>query len=234
MKILAIETSSSVCSVAILEDEALIKEITIEDENTHSVKLMPIIENIFKDTNLKLEDIELFCCDKGPGSFTGIRIGVATIKAFIDVVNKEGIGISSLEALVYNVKEEGFICSLIDAKNSNVYAGVFKHIGGEYIQTNELIADNINNILDLVKNNGENIIFIGDGAINYKDKIIEKFGSNAIIKDNKLNAKNIGLAAFYKYKLNNTNEKNSLSPLYLKKSSAEIMLEEKKNGTKDL
>ena len=233
MKILAIETSSSVCSVAILEDNSLIKEITIDDENTHSVKLMPIIDDIFKQTNLKLEDIDLFCCDKGPGSFTGIRIGIATTKAFVDALNKDAIGISSLEALAYNVKEEALIYSLIDAKNKNVYAGVFKHKGEEYIQINELIADNINNILDLAKSNKENIIFVGDGAVNYKNEIIKEIGNSRIL-DNKLKAEYIGLAGFNKYKKNNTNEKNSLSPLYLKKTSAERMLEEKNNGIKSL
>ena len=87
MKILSIDTSSSICSVAILEDNKLIKEISNNDSNTHSVKLMPQIEQILKETNLSLSDIDLLACDKGPGSFTGIRIGISTVKAFNDVTN---------------------------------------------------------------------------------------------------------------------------------------------------
>lgn len=87
MKILSIDTASSICSVAILEDKKVIKVVSNEDSNTHSVKLMPQIEQILKDTNLTLNDIDLLVCDKGPGSFTGIRIGISTIKAFFDVTN---------------------------------------------------------------------------------------------------------------------------------------------------
>lgn len=87
MKILSIDTTSSICSVAILEDNKVIKEISNDDANTHSVKLMPQIEQIFKETNLTLNDMDLIACDKGPGSFTGIRIGIATVKAFLDVTN---------------------------------------------------------------------------------------------------------------------------------------------------
>ena len=88
MKILSIETSGKVCAVALLEDNKLIKEEIIEDENTHSIKLMPLVDKLLKQTNTKISDIDLFACDIGPGSFTGIRIGVSTIKAFLDVTDK--------------------------------------------------------------------------------------------------------------------------------------------------
>lgn len=91
MKILSIDTASSICSVAILEDNKVIKEISNADANTHSVKLMPQIEQIFKETNLTLNDMDLIACDKGPGSFTGIRIGIANVKAFFDVTNIKAI-----------------------------------------------------------------------------------------------------------------------------------------------
>lgn len=91
MKILSIDTSSTICSVAILEDTTVLGEITTEDANTHSVTLMPQIAKLFENTGLSLSDIDLFACDKGPGSFTGIRIGIATIKAFCDTTNKPAI-----------------------------------------------------------------------------------------------------------------------------------------------
>lgn len=74
MKILSINTSSNICAVALLEDTNLIKELSIDDANTHSVKLMPLIDDLLKQCNLTISDIDLFACDKGPGSFTGIRI----------------------------------------------------------------------------------------------------------------------------------------------------------------
>lgn len=121
MKILSISTSSNICAAAILEDKTLIKELMVDDANTHSVKLMPLIDELFKSCNLSIKDIDLFICDKGPGSFTGIRIGISTIKAFCDVNNKPLVGISSLTSLAYLSTHEGLICSLIDAKNDNVY-----------------------------------------------------------------------------------------------------------------
>ena len=126
MKILSIETSGKVCAVALTENEKLIKEEIIEDENTHSVKLMPLVDKLLKETNTDVNDIDLFACDIGPGSFTGIRIGVSTIKAFMDVINKKAVGVTSLEILAQNVEEDGTICSLIDAKNENVYCGIFE------------------------------------------------------------------------------------------------------------
>lgn len=87
MKILSIDTSSKICSVCLLEDDKIIKEINIDDGNTHSQNLMPLIDEIFKSTNLTLDNIDLLACSKGPGSFTGVRIGISTIKAFADVKN---------------------------------------------------------------------------------------------------------------------------------------------------
>ena len=124
MKILSIDTASDLCTVAVLEDENCIKEIIVSDARNHSEKIMPVIEQALHETNLTLKDINLIVCDKGPGSFTGIRIGVGTVLAFQDSLNIPCIGISSLEALAYNVKHDGLICSLIDAKNNNVYLGL--------------------------------------------------------------------------------------------------------------
>ena len=148
MKILSVETSGKVCAVALSENNNLIKEELIEDENTHSVKLMPLVDKLLNDTNMNIKDIDLFACDIGPGSFTGIRIGVSTIKAFIDVTDKKVVGVTSLEILAQNVKEDGIICSLIDAKNENVYYGLFEKKENEYNQIEELKFDNINNSIN--------------------------------------------------------------------------------------
>ena len=222
MKILSIETSSKVCAVALFENEQLIKEELIEDENTHSVKLMPLVDKLLKETNTKITDIDLFASDVGPGSFTGIRIGVSTIKAFLDVTNKKVVGITSLEALAYNFKTDEIICSLIDAKNENVYCGFFKKENGIYNKIDDLIFDNINNIIELAKNKNKKIIFIGNGSIAYKDMIESKMEKAEVIVDekkNKLNAQNIALVAYYKRK--KAVDSNYLIPVYLRKSNAE-------------
>lgn len=235
MKILSIETSSNVCSVAILEDRNVIKEISNEDGNTHSIKLMPQIEQIFKETNLSLRDIELLVCDKGPGSFTGIRIGISAIKAFCDVTQIKSLGIPSLMALAYNVDFEGYICSLIDAKNNNVYYSLFEHSKNKYTQIGNYLFDNISNITEILKNCNKPIFFVGNGSIVYKDVLESNLYKNAIFANNetynKLNATNVAKAAFDAFCSGEyTDEKYSLSPLYLRKSSAQIQLEEKQQN----
>lgn len=222
MKILAIQTSSKICAVALLEDENVIKEKIIDDNNTHSVKLMPLIDELLRETNTTLEEIDLFACDKGPGSFTGIRIGLTTVKAFMDVTDKKAVGITSLEALAYGVENDGLICSLIDAKNENVYYGIFRKSSNNIEQVEELQFNNINQLLNSLKEIKEKITFIGDASLNYKQAIKDILKGNAIflpIEGNKLNAINIGLAA-YKNR-GKAVDSNNLVPVYLRKSNAE-------------
>jgi len=219
MKILSIETSGKVCAVALTEDNNLIKEEIIEDENTHSVKLMPLVDILLKETNTTVSDIDLFACDIGPGSFTGIRIGVSTIKAFIDVTSKKAVGVSALEILAENVQDEGIICSLIDAKNQNVYCGLFEKQQDTLEQIEELKFDNINKIINFVKNINKRIIFVGDGSIVHKDMIECELENAKVIQDSNLNARNIGKIAFRRKK--QAVDTHNLKPLYLRQSNAE-------------
>ena len=223
MKILSIETAGNICGVALTEDDRLIKEVLLDDGNTHSVKLMPLIDKLLSETNTKISDIDLFACDIGPGSFTGIRIGVSTLKAFMDVTNKKAVGITSLETLAYNIDVDDIVCSLIDAKNENVYYGFFKKENEVYIKTDDLGFDNINNVIEIAKQKNKKIIFIGNGSTIYKDMIESKMNNVEVIFDeenNKLNARNIAFAAYKKQ--DEAVDSNNLSPVYLRKSNAEL------------
>lgn len=224
MKILSIDTASNLCTVALLENEKCIKEIIVNDARNHSEKIMPVIEQILKETNLTLADINLIVCDKGPGSFTGIRIGVGTVLAFQDTLNIPCVGISSLEALAYNVKQDGIICSLIDAKNNNLYLGLFKLENNEYTQIRELEFKTIYEITDLLKEYQTPITFVGDGAIFHKDFIQENFANCLFCEQNQLSSYSLGIAGLNTYK---KGIQTSLMPLYLRKSQAERALEEK-------
>lgn len=223
MKILSTQTAGSICAVALTEDDKLIKEELIDDGNTHSVKLMPLVDKLLSETNTKISDIDLFACDIGPGSFTGIRIGVSTVKAFMDVTNKKAVGITSLETLAYNLDTEDIVCSLIDAKNENVYYGFFSKENEIYETIDELGFDNINNVIELAKQKNKKIIFVGNGSTIYKDMIESKTDNVEVILDeerNKLNARNIAFAAFKKQ--NKAVDSNNLRPVYLRKSNAEL------------
>ena len=126
MKILSIDTASNICGVSILENKNPICTLDSDTGRTHSENLMPMIDSAFKKTNFSLNDIDLIVCDKGPGSFTGIRIGIATVKAFVDSKNIDFVGIDSLLNLAYNVKKvygdnfSGLVCSIIDCKNKSL------------------------------------------------------------------------------------------------------------------
>ena len=235
MKILSIDTASDVCGVSILENNNLIEKFDEITKESHSQKLMPIIENAFRKTNLTINDIDLIVCDVGPGSFTGIRIGVATTKAFCDSKNITSVGISSLKALAYSIKDNSnIICSIINAKNDNCYFALYEKNKDNTLDTLiEPEAENIDTALSILNSynldtlDNKVISFVGDGSKVYKDKILEIF-PNSIISNEKndiLDSYNLGLAGFDKY--SSGEEIEELLPLYLKKPQAQIQLEKK-------
>ncbi|MBQ2916929.1 MAG: tRNA (adenosine(37)-N6)-threonylcarbamoyltransferase complex dimerization subunit type 1 TsaB [Clostridia bacterium] len=222
MKILSISTSSNIASVSISENDDCILELNINNNKTHSETLMPLIDELFKTTGLNLSDIDAVACDIGPGSFTGIRIGISSIKAIAETLNIPVIDVSSLEALAYNIQDENCktICSLIDARNNQVYCGIFDK---SHNLLENYLADDINIVKEAL-NKYEDILFVGDGAIIHKDLLeIEDFKS-----DNVIHSKNIAKCAYNKFKNNNTKTADTIMPLYLRKSQAERM--KQKNG----
>lgn len=223
MKILAIETSCDIASVSILEDNNVILELKETSIKTHSESLMPLIDNIFTKMHLSLDDIDLLAVDNGPGSFTGIRIGLSTIKAFGDAKNKPCIAVSSLESLAYTCEEENcYICSMVDAKHSNVYAGIFEKNGNKYIKYCDFMFDTIDNLLLVLGSLKKKIFFVGNCGILYKDVVKSYLKNDVFFEDDVLvSSKYVGIAAFDKFNSGEFLSSNALSALYLKKSSAE-------------
>ena len=131
MKVLAIDTSSAICSVAVIDGKQILSENHDHDMREHSTALMPMVKKTLEDAKLTLDDLDMLACGIGPGSFTGIRIGIATIKAFNDTKGTPAIGINSLEAQAYTVMmesgvEDCKILSMIDARNDNAYFAVYR------------------------------------------------------------------------------------------------------------
>ena len=238
MKILSIETSNKICSVAILEDKNLIKKIELNNGLTHSETLMPLIKQILEETKLSLSNIDLLVCDIGPGSFTGIRIGIATVKAFTDSLNIPSVGISSLEGLAYNIKNEGLICSLIDCKNNNCYYSLYELKNNTYTLLEEPKADSVENCLNYLNYKYSNSVITFNGDVSLYKELIENTSKNFIllestntqfnnvkINSNNIDVYNLGIAGFNKFNKNGKDE--NLLPLYLKKPQAQRQLEEK-------
>ncbi len=238
MKILSIETSNKICSVAILEDKNLIKKIELNNGLTHSETLMPLIKQILEETKLSLSNIDLLVCDIGPGSFTGIRIGIATVKAFTDSLNIPSVGISSLEGLAYNIKNEGLICSLIDCKNNNCYYSLYELKNNTYTLLEEPKADSVEICLNYLNYKYSNSVITFNGDVSLYKELIENTSKNFIllestntqfnnvkINSNNIDVYNLGIAGFNKFNKNGKDE--NLLPLYLKKPQAQRQLEEK-------
>ena len=130
MKILGIDTSSMAASVAVIEDNKLICEYTINTKKTHSQKLMPMIENMLNLSDLNVREIDAIAVCEGPGSFTGLRIGMATAKAIAHVNDIPVIGVNSLEVLAANMNLcDKKICSILDAQRNQVYTGRYHYEG---------------------------------------------------------------------------------------------------------
>lgn len=251
MKILSIDTSSNICGVSILEDKNLICKLDSNTGRTHSENLMPMVDEAFKKANLSLKNIDLISCDIGPGSFTGLRIGIATAKAFLDSLDIPCVGISSLEVLAYSmisdIKDKDIVLSILDCKNDNCYFALYeKSINNNDGNLEVLIepeAESIEACLSILKSYIEDNIpkttlntctftIVGDGSITYHDKIettIENIFINykfAPEEKNNIDSYYLGLAG-----LNHANsgfaiEASELLPLYLKKPQAQRQLEQ--------
>jgi tRNA threonylcarbamoyladenosine biosynthesis protein TsaB len=217
MKILAIDTSSPICSVAILENDNLVDEINLDDGRTHSENLMPLIDSVLKRNKLDIKDIEMISCSVGPGSFTGIRIGVSTIKPMAEILNIKIASVTSLEVLARNIENAETIVSLIDARNNQVYCGIFDQ---KYNKKEEYLADDISNVIEVLKKY-ENIVLTGSGTILHKELLIKSLISPKFCSENNQSAKNCGKIGYKKYVENNLCDSDTIIPIYLRKSQAE-------------
>ncbi len=232
MKILALDTSGMNCTVSLLDETKVIAEFSLNIGTTHSQTLLPMIDIIKDYTQIELKDIDVIACSIGPGSFTGLRIGLSTVKGFAVALEKNVIGVPTLLGLAYNVSFfDGVICSVLDAKNNNVYAAVYETQNGIPTQKGNYITEDIDFLVNMLKTEGKNIIFVGDGAVSFHDKLISELGDKAKFAPLNLNvqlASSIGKAALDRALNNDFDKYDTLNPLYLKKSQAERTLDENK------
>lgn len=229
MKVLAIDTSANVATAAVMEDNILLGEYILNHKRTHSQKIMVMLEELLKDLELKVSDIDLFAAANGPGSFTGLRIGVATMKALAHSVNKPVAGVSSLAGMAYNLPFcEHIIVPVMDARANRVYTA--SYIWDEGFK--ELTEPEATTIEECVANCGEllDTVFVGDGAIAHMEYIKEKLGDKAIFAPAAAmnqRASSIAALALDMAKRGEVSNYEALKPVYLKKSQAEQELEKK-------
>lgn len=232
---LAIDSSSKVAAVALMKDEKLLSEITLNDKREHSVVLMGIIEDLLKYNDLTINDIDGYVVSKGPGSFTGLRIGMATVKGLSFGSNKPYVSLSSLDALAFSVADfDGLICPVMDALRNSVYTSLYKSTINDdtkAVSLEKLIdysAFDLNELIELIKSKNEKVMFIGDGLDKYKDYLIENC-PNAYFPPKHLNvvrASSLGELGSILLKNGIHDDPNS-TPFYLKKPQAEREYEQR-------
>ncbi len=164
MKILALDSSALVATVALCEDGRLLAEYTLNNGNTHSETLLPMVESLLSHFSITPKEIDLFAASTGPGSFTGVRIGAATLKGLAFGTGKPCVGVSTLEALAQDlVMHKGLICPVMNARRSQVYTAVFRSDGQSLTRLCEDSAMSITELDDLLASYGEPVAFSGDG-----------------------------------------------------------------------
>lgn len=219
MNILAFDTSSEACTVALLNNETIYGK-TILNKNTHSANLMPMIDDVLKEVKLDINELNYIACVVGPGSFTGIRIGVSTAKGLAHALNCKCVPLNSLEAIAmscYNIKTP--ICSALDARSQQVYAGVYKVIDKNIetiIASNALHIDELINKINILN---LDVTFAGIGSGVNKSNIESNIKNKFKILDIKYPTSD-GLINLAKSKLQNSVDYKLLMPLYLREPQA--------------
>lgn len=222
MKILALDTTAQVCTVAVTEDKRLIAEMTVNTGNTHSETLLPLVEQILKISELSLDDIDCFACSTGPGSFTGVRIGVATIKGIAYGKNKPCVSVSTLDALAYNLAGYGgILCPVMNARRNQVYNALFEWDGEKIVRLCPDRALSIEELDEELSVIGKKIYLSGDGyditAKGFKKTSVEYVPERARHQS----GYSVACCALEKIISGDTLSDSAIVPIYLRPSQAE-------------
>lgn len=214
----------------VIEDGNLIGEYSLSHDMSHSERLVPMIKEVLDNLNLSINDIDLFGVAVGPGSFTGLRIGLATVKTFAHITNKPIVGVSTLEAMAYNLPFNGVIVPMIDARRQRVYTGIYTWEGQNLKTIMEPCILEIDELLEKLNKDYENIVVNGDGSIVFKDVIMNTLKDKvrfSTIGQNMSKASSICELALYKYENNQMDNYLTLSPEYLIETQAQRELNER-------
>ena len=223
MIILAVDTTAFTGSVALLEKTRLIAELNIDSSSTHSERLLPAVDFLLKTNQLSIQDMEGFAVSVGPGSFTGIRIGLSTVKSFSYASGKPVAGVSTLKALAEKLRrtQTHLLCPLLDAKKGEVYAALFESKGDKLSEIVPQGAYSPDRFFSLLPSHRV-ISFIGSGAQVYRKQIFQYFKDKARLSQRSpFIAYEIGLLGYELLRKKKGVSAEKLEPLYFRKSQAE-------------
>ena len=224
MLVLSVDSSYSTATCALIKDDKILAEIYLNDKKQHSVILMRLIDSILKEYEIDINDIDAFIISRGPGSFTGLRIGMATLKGLAFASKKPLISVSTLDALAYNsISFQGIICPIMDALRDNIYTCLYKNENNNLTPLIKEQCLNINELVTILKEQTLPIIFIGDGVAKHKEFLQENI-PNSFFAPNHSNfpkASSVGELGIKKINDGVIENIDSINPIYLRKSQAE-------------
>ena len=223
MKILAVDTSTTSCSVAVVDKDLLLAEMTIDREQTHSKHLMDMIHTVIEFSGLAVADLDGLAVTKGPGTFTGLRIGISTIKGLAMASGKPVVGISSLDALAEQFACSAyFICVLLDARKGEVYFSGYRFEDGVLKkEIDEGVLPPRQAVCDIK----EPSLLVGNGAWLYQDTLVETMGGMAFFAwpfQNTIRASTVARLSMSRFEKIETDDVATLVPQYIRKPDAEL------------
>lgn len=236
MKIIGIDSSGLASSVAVLEDDKMVAEYTLNHKKTHSTTLMPMLAEILKMAEIDIKSVDAIGIASGPGSFTGLRIGSATAKGLAYSIGKPIISVPTTEALAFNIFGfTGIISPIMDARRNQVYNGLYTYEKGEF---KVLVRERALGVEELIEELNtsypeKEILFLGDGVEVYKDIIDEKLTPlhyYAPAQNSKQRAGSVAVLSEMYYNKGEVESAFIHAPVYLRLSQAERERKEKENG----
>jgi tRNA threonylcarbamoyladenosine biosynthesis protein TsaB len=224
MLTLAFDTSSKTAAVALLKDDVILYDAIINVGLNHSEVLLPAIDQTCRQTRIKISAIDLFACTIGPGSFSGLRIGVSTLKGLMLATGKPAVGISSLAALALNIsKSSKIICSVMDAGRGQVYIAYYRYNENGFLD--QIGTERAVVPWEIIHNPEQEILFVGDGAIKYADIISTtktKEINIASVQQQYIRASSVGILGREKYNRNELLNAETFVPVYLRSADARV------------
>ncbi|RCX12742.1 tRNA threonylcarbamoyladenosine biosynthesis protein TsaB [Anaerobacterium chartisolvens] len=229
MRILAVDTSASVAAAAVMDSGTILGEYLVNNKKTHSQKLMPMIKELMDSLELCPQDIDLYAASIGPGSFTGLRIGVTTIKAMAFSLGKPVASVPTLDAIAYNIPmNEAVICPIMDARNLQVYTSLYCWEKGGQKRIADYMGISVYQLIDIIKQKKQKVIFAGDGVQNHRELLQSELDGICSFAPGSLllqRASAVAQIAFEKSGGTDKEDGFSMLPFYLRKSQAERELE---------
>lgn len=230
MKILAVDTSATAASVAVAEENKLIGEFSINTALTHSQTLMPMVDELLKNTGLSVNDIGAVAVNAGPGSFTGVRIGVAAVKGIAFPKNLPCVSVSTLESMAYNMLgSDCVVCSVMDARCSQVYNALFRVKDCTVTRMTDDRALSLTDLKNELQYISEKVVLVGDGAVLCSEFLGSELENIMLAPFNNRiqTASSVAYAAFEKINNGETLTADELMPVYLRLPQAQRELNKK-------